>query len=58
MRVINNIFQIREGDRVQICEDDNWTDLGKISNARVAALDLHKKNFILCGKPARVVRYC
>lgn len=55
--IIDNIFQIKEGDVLQICENNCWTNLGKINNKRWAALDLSKHNFIISGKPARVIRY-
>lgn len=54
--IIDNVFQIKVGDIVQICEDGNWIDLGKVRDARTAALDMYKNNFKIGSKLARVVR--
>lgn len=54
--IIDNIFQIQNGDIMQICEDGIWTDLGVIKNSREAAKDMNKNNFTLMNKPARIVR--
>lgn len=54
--IIDNIFQIKNGDILQICEDGLWSDLGRITDARGAAMDMYHNNFIIDGKPARVIR--
>lgn len=55
-KIINNIFEIREGDTLQIYDNNRWLDLGKINDKRRAALDLNKHNFKVEGKPVRVIR--
>lgn len=54
--IIDNIFQIRVGDIVQIYEDGEWTDLGKVLDARSAAVDMYKNNFKIGSKSCRVIR--
>lgn len=54
--IVDNIFEIENGDVMQICEDGLWTDLGTIKDKRDAAIKLAKHNFIIMNKPARVIR--
>jgi len=55
-KIINNIFQFRNGDILQICEDNRWTDLGVINDSKSLAVDMARNNFTVLGKPGRVVR--
>ncbi len=56
MLVVENIFNFQRGDILQICEDNNWTDLGTIFDPRMAAKKLVVNNFTVMNKPARVIR--
>jgi hypothetical protein len=55
-KIINNIFQIKNGDVMQIYENNHWSDLGVISDARRAAVSLNSSNFTMLDMPARVIR--
>lgn len=55
IKVISNIFEFRVGDILQICDGD-WADLGTIRNPLQAAKELYLSEFIVSGKPARVIR--
>ena len=55
-KIINNIFQIKNGDVMQICENNCWADFGVISDARRAAVALNNSNFHILDMPARVIR--
>jgi len=55
-KIINNIFQFKNGDILQICEGGIWTDVGTINNSRAAALAMNSSGHTVLGLPARVVR--
>lgn len=54
--VIESVFRYKNGDVMQIMEDDVWTDLGIINDHRAAAVDHARNDFKVFGKPVRVVR--
>jgi hypothetical protein len=41
---------------MQIYENNHWSDLGVISDARRAAVSLNSSNFTMLDMPARVIR--
>lgn len=53
---IDNIFMIESGDLIQILEGGEWTNLGVISDKRMAAVALGRSEFKIMGKPVRVIR--
>lgn len=54
--VIESVFRYKNGDVMQIMEDDVWTDMGIITDHRAAAVDHARNDFKVFGKPVRVVR--
>ena len=54
--IIDNIFEFKIGDIVEIFDAERWSILGHINDPKAAALDFHRNNFTIMGKPARVIR--
>lgn len=54
--IVENPFQFRAGDFLQIREDNLWTDLGRINDPRALAVEYISRNGFVMGKPARVIR--
>ena len=55
-KIIENIFQFKNGDILQVCDDGMWSDLGIINNSRATAVAMNSSNYTVLGLPARVVR--